>query len=74
MDKSFVERTMSELRMGEVDKEGKYRGRSIEEERMIEWMEDSNREGTLSGERVVDKRKSKMEEKKRLQTVHRNGR
>ena len=49
MDKSFVERTMSELRMGEVDEEGKYRGRSIEEERMIEWMEDSNREGTLSG-------------------------
>ena len=74
MDKSFVERTMSELRMGEVDKEGKYRGRSIEEERMIEWMEDSNREGTLSGERVVDKRKSKMEEKKRLQIVERNGR
>ena len=49
MDKSFVERTMSELRMGEVDEEGKYRGRSIEEERMIEWMEDSNREGTLPG-------------------------
>ena len=74
MDKSFVERTMSELRMGEVDKEGKYRGRSIEEERMIEWMEDSNREGTLSGERVVDKRKSTMEEKRRLQIVERNDR
>ena len=69
MDKSFVERTMSELRMGEVDEEGKYRGRSIEEVRMIEWMEDSNREGTLSGERV-----STTEEKKRLQTVQRNGR
>ena len=32
-------------------------------------MEDSNREGTLSGERV-----STTEEKKRLQTVQRNGR
>ena len=39
---------------------------------MIEWMEDSNREGTLSGERVVDKRKSTMEEKRRLQIVERN--
>ena len=35
---------------------------------MIEWMEDSNRKGTLSGER-----ESTREEKKRLQIVHRNG-
>ena len=41
---------------------------------MIEWMKDSNREGTLPGERVVDKRQSTREEKEGLQKVHRSGR
>ena len=32
---------------------------------MIEWMKDSNREATLSGERVVDKRERIQRRKRR---------